>query len=100
LLVDLEAEGVEVLVVTPSQHAKACGEFYDAVVEHSLRHLDQAEVNLAVVGADRKFYGDAWYWARRQSQSDITPLIAATLAVWAASQAVEPAMALPEAILL
>lgn len=100
LLVDLEAAGVKVLEVSTADHAKACGLFYDAVVQHELHHLDQPELNVAVAGAAQKFYGDSWLWGRRQSQVDITPVVAATLALWAAAQLPDEVMAAPEVVLL
>lgn len=100
LLVELEQAGVTVLEVSAQDHAKACGNFYDAVQQGQLRHLGQPELSIAVDGADRKFYGDTWLWSRRLSQVDITPVVAATLAKWAHDQTPEPVMAVPEAIVL
>lgn len=100
LLIDLEAAGVAVLEVSTADHAKACGMFYDQAVQGDLHHLDQAELNVAVAGAAQKFYGDSWLWGRRQSQVDITPVVAATLALWAAAQLPDEVMAPPEVVLL
>lgn len=100
LLLELEQAEVETLEVSVADHAKACGMFFDAVVQRELKHLDQVELNVAVAGADRKFYGDSWLWARRQSSVDITPLVSAGLALWAWSQTPEEVFALPEVILL
>jgi ABC-type sulfate transport system substrate-binding protein len=36
-----------------------------------------------VSGAARRTLLDAWAWARRTSQTDISPLVAATAARWA-----------------
>lgn len=38
----------------------------------------------AVAGANRKQVGDAWRWTRRSSSTEVTPLVALTLAVRAA----------------
>lgn len=76
-------EGETLLVVPTADHAKACGSLYDAAVEHTLRHLGQPGLTAAVAGAATRPYGDAWLWSRRHSSSDITPLVAATLAKWA-----------------
>ena len=100
LLVDLETAGVRVLEVSTADHAKACGVFFDAVARHDLHHLDQAELNVAVAGAAQKFYGDSWLWDRRHTQVDISPLVSATLALWAAVQAPDEVMAGPEVVLL
>jgi hypothetical protein len=35
-----------------------------------------------VAGADKKPLGDKWKWNKQNSASDITPLVAATLASW------------------
>ena len=61
----------------------ACGGLYDAVTEGSLRHLGQAPLDDAVAGAARRTLLDAWAWARRSSQTDISPLVAVTAARWA-----------------
>ena len=79
---DLEAAKVELLPISTEEHAQACGDLYDAVIERKLRHIDQAELNAAVAGADRRYYGDAWLWSRKASSVDISPLVAATLAHW------------------
>jgi hypothetical protein len=83
---DLEAARVDLLVISPEEHAQACGDFYDAVVEGHVRHIGQAELDAAVAGADRKYYGDSWLWSRRTSMVDISPLVAATLAHWVAQK--------------
>lgn len=83
---DLDTARVDVLPITPEEHTQACGDFYDAVVEGQVRHIGQAELDAAVVGADRKYYGDSWLWSRRTSTADISPLVAVTLAHWLAQK--------------
>src|SRR5690606_12432962 len=61
--------------------AQACGEFYDAVVEGQLRHLGQPELNAAIGGARKRNLADAWAWHRRDAAVNISPLVAATLAL-------------------
>jgi hypothetical protein len=100
LLLDLEAAGVEVEVVSNADHAQACGAFYDAVVQGGLWHVNQPELNAAVFGADRKFTNDAWLWSRRTSSADISPLVAATLAKRLFDTAPEPTMGQPGVVLL
>lgn len=86
LLEELEAAKVDVLAISTEEHAQACGDLYDAVVESRLRHIGQGELDAAVAGADRRFYGDAWLWSRRTSSVDISPLVAVTLAHWVAQK--------------
>jgi predicted Fe-Mo cluster-binding NifX family protein len=85
----MASEGVEVHETTGTEYAQACGLIVDAVAEKNLRHLATPELGSAVRGADTSPLGDAWKWSRRRSTADITPLVAATLALWAASQQVD-----------
>ncbi|NBW09898.1 MAG: hypothetical protein EBR82_17920 [Caulobacteraceae bacterium] len=64
--------------------ASACGRFYDAVVNRKVRHTDQADMTTAVAGAATRKLGDRWAWSRSTSAVDISPLVAATLALWGA----------------
>lgn len=82
LIVPLEREGVEVYKPSAREAAQACGQLYDAATSDALRHLDQAELNSALAGAARRPLGDAWAWARKTSSSDISPLVAVTLAMY------------------
>lgn len=72
-----------VMLTNATEHAAACGSLYDAVVEDRLRHLDQPVLNAAVMSAGRRSLGDSWAWSRSKSSTDITPLVAVTLARWA-----------------
>jgi hypothetical protein len=83
---DLEAARVDLLPISTEEHSQACGDLYDAVIEHRLRHIGQDELDAAVAGADRRFYGDAWLWSRKTSSVDISPLVAVTLAHWVAQK--------------
>lgn len=64
--------------------AAACGTFYDGAMDGWLRHIDQPQLNLALSVARRRPLGDAWAWNRKNATSDITPLVACTLALWGA----------------
>jgi phage terminase large subunit-like protein len=75
--------GITVTVTTARQMSAACGGFYDAVMDGYLRHLDQPILNTALSVARRRAIGDTgWGWSRKDSESDITPLTTATLALW------------------
>jgi hypothetical protein len=83
LIADLEERlGIEVVQPRGREVAAACGQFYDAVAEQTLSHLDQAPLAAALAGAQKRPLGDAWAWARRIVSVDISPLVAATLAKW------------------
>jgi hypothetical protein len=85
LLVPLAEQGVRVEVVSSSEHGQACGRLVDMVTEGSLAHLGSVELRDAIRGAKSRPLGDAWLWSRKSSSVDISPLVAATLALGAAA---------------
>lgn len=101
LLAGLQGAGVEVLVATTRQHINACGLFFQGVTGEAedpeeageetrhrrIVHIGQMELNEAIAGSDRRQVNDAWLWTRRTSNTDICPLVAATLAAWGREQA-------------
>ena len=79
----LRQRGVTVSVTTARQMAAAFGGFYDAVMDGQLRHLDQPILNSALAVARKRQIGDSGFgWSRKDSESDITAVTAATLALW------------------
>lgn len=72
----------EIIVLTSSSDmARACGDFYDGVVEaKNIRHLNQAELNDSLAGAEWRPLGDARAWSRK-ARSNPAPLISVTLAL-------------------
>jgi hypothetical protein len=81
LLVDLAAAGIPTMTVSAREYAFACGQYYDAVADRALCHLEQPDLNAAVKSARKRQLGEAWAWARNRT-TDITPLVATTLALW------------------
>jgi hypothetical protein len=70
----------------------ACGLFFDTIEAGGLRHIGQSVLTDALA-AGRKNVEDgegAWRWGRRKSASDITPLYAATVALWALTHSTGP----------
>lgn len=87
LLTDLAEHGIAYDAISPSEHAQACGALLGAVLGgDNFRHLGQPVLDAAVRGATRRPYGDAWAWNRRTAGEDISPLVAVTIARWAALQ--------------
>lgn len=81
---DLRQRGVNVTTTNAREMAGACGQLYDGVMDAWLHHIDQPQLNLALSVARKRPLGDAWAWNRKSAASDITPLVAATLALWGA----------------
>jgi phage terminase large subunit-like protein len=84
MIEDLRAAGVKVTTTSAGDMAAACGQLFDGVMEGRVRHTDQPQVNVALSVARKRPLGDAWAWNRKSAESDITPLVACTLALWGA----------------
>lgn len=97
LLAGLAQQRIDVSPVAAREYAQACGGLFDAVKQESVRHLGTSELLDAVKGAARRQLGDAWAWSRKSSGTDISPLVAVTLALWAVD-ALEPAKSAPRLI--
>jgi hypothetical protein len=93
LLPELQRQqmGANLVATTAGEHGKACGVFFDAVEQEKLRHLGTPELAAAIRGAVTRPLGDAWAWSRKTSSVDITPLVAATLALWGVASTVDAA---------
>jgi hypothetical protein len=82
LILELEAEGVDIIPINMRQYGQACGSFYDAVEEGTIAHLGDTRLQAAIEGATRRKLGEQWAWSRR-TETDITPLVACTIARYA-----------------
>jgi hypothetical protein len=85
LITGLQEAGIEPLLVTGREFAQACGWVYDCAQpkEDLIRHRGQSELAAAVDTARKRPLGDLWAWDRRAvSEVDVSPLVAATLALF------------------
>lgn len=82
----VDEAGITVRRLDSGDYGKACGFFVDAVGEKTLRHLNQQELDYAIRGARARPLVDRWAWSRTKSHINISPLVAATLALWAAHE--------------
>ena len=83
LLPELKARKLPITVTSVDDMADACAGFYDSAVEGGLRHIGQPQLTVALQNArKRSLSGDRWAWNRKSSDSDITPIVSASLAVW------------------
>ena len=85
LVPDLKRVGVRVVELPPTEVQHACAAFFDDLANGRLCIRRNAALDVATLAVTRQTIGDAWRWARRDS-SDITPLMAVTLATWAATR--------------
>lgn len=96
LIPEIVAAGARVHEIATLDYLRACVQLRQAVANGTVAHRDQQVLNVAVAGAAVRPVGDGWTWAPRSSATDISPLIAVTLAAWHASEehAPTPAFAL------
>lgn len=81
-LVDLAELGIEPVLINGREMAQACGTFYEVTMERqALRHRNQPPLNLALTGAKKRPLLDTWAWHRRDSATNIAPLVALTEAL-------------------
>lgn len=83
MLPEWKREGVKVKLIRFPDYVKACGLVFDKVTQGTIRHLGDPILSAAVEGVVQTFTRDnaSWYWSRKGSDVDITPLVALTVGV-------------------
>lgn len=82
----LRSAGVDIVPMRSAQVTQACGMFYDAVADQRAAVRSDERLDRALAFAGKHPVGDAWRWGRRTATGDVTPIVAVTLAHWAAKQ--------------
>ena len=84
----LQANGVQVVELSPREVCYATAAAYDRIADRKIRvrpvycdHCGQVPITSAVEGATRQPVGDGWKWSRKSTDVDISPLIAMTFAI-------------------
>jgi hypothetical protein len=94
VVVELEGAGLPLRFVTGREYAGACGAFLAEVTDASrvgLRHLGDPVLDAAVSAGRRRDVGDGgWAWGRKNSEVNIAPLVAVTLAHHIAAATADP----------
>jgi hypothetical protein len=80
----IDDAGIKVRRLDSGDYGKACGLFADSVGEGTVRHEGQPELDAALRGAKTRPLVDRWAWSRTKSTVNISPLVAATLALYSA----------------
>lgn len=81
LIDDIAALGVKVETTTATSMANACVRFLAAVNEGQLRHNGALDLQASVCAGRPRDLLDSWAWDRKDRSSDITQLVAVTLAL-------------------
>jgi CheY-like chemotaxis protein len=70
--------------LTVPEYATACQDALDVIERQAVGHRNQTPLSTAVAGAVKRPIGDGgWGWGRRSATVDVSPFIAASLALWA-----------------
>tara|TARA_R110002020_G_scaffold48774_1_gene139022 strand:+ start:1105 stop:2421 length:1317 start_codon:yes stop_codon:yes gene_type:complete len=64
--------------------AIGCAKFFDAIMDGSLFHTDQPQVNVSLSVATKRPLQGGWAWNRKDATSNISPMVSHTLALWGA----------------
>lgn len=77
---------VRVQAIRSADLGATCSALLSGVVTGDIRHIDQRELTTAALSAGKRALADSglWVWSRRTATSDITPIQAATLALYGA----------------
>ena len=79
----LEDAGVYLIELSTHDVAVAHGGFVDALAAGRLRHTGQPELTSAIRHGQQRRLGGATAWERRGAAVDVSPALAAEIAVWA-----------------
>jgi len=78
----------DILVTTAAAEGRhmavAWAKFYDGIHDCSVFHTDQPQVNVALSVATKRPLAGGFAWNRKDAMSNISPLVAETLALWGA----------------
>jgi hypothetical protein len=78
----------DILVTTAAAEGRhmavAWAKFYDGIHDRSVFHTDQPQVNVALSVATKRPLAGGFAWNRKDAMSNISPLVAETLALWGA----------------
>jgi hypothetical protein len=71
-----------VRAVTPREYTTACAQLLDGIGDRTVRHRGDPALDAAVGAAAKRSVGEGWAWSRRLPTTDVSPLIAASLALY------------------
>ena len=88
LIPEIQTERIRVRSPQVRDVGVACMVFVDGILTGNVRHLGDYRLTLAIDVWRKRTLGTTglWAWNRKDLDSDITPLVASTLALWGAQQ--------------
>jgi phage terminase large subunit-like protein len=86
---EVAKNGIQTIPIGGRVLAHACSLFFDAVIDQKIQVRTDGALNAALAAAKQRVSGDAWVWGRR-NETDISPLVATTIAYFAVQRGVDP----------
>lgn len=80
LVEPLQNLGVNVVKYRTQDVVSACNLIYDAILDKSVKVKTSSVLDDAILNAKKRQLGQSWLWARVNTEADLTPLYAMTLA--------------------
>lgn len=95
-------EGVKVRLMSLANYTRACGVTYSLIKDGLIVHLDDPILNDAVDGVQQTWTKDraAFYWSRKNSLTDITPLVGLSVGVGALQRKARSSVSRGKAVVL
>ncbi len=87
LVPELESAGVPVVKLGTRDVVSACGVFFDALADRTVTVRRDVSLDLAAASVNKRQVGDAWLWSRKSTETDVVPIMAASLAFYQATLA-------------
>ena len=66
--------------------AIGCAKYHDGILDGSVFHTDQPQVNHALSVAAKRPLQGGWAWNRKDAGSNVSPVVSQTLALWGAQK--------------
>jgi hypothetical protein len=79
---ELEFVRIPVAKMNAQDVAHSNGQMFDAFRDDLIRHRGEAALRSAIAGADKRPLSEAWAFDRKNAAVDISPLMAASFALW------------------
>ena len=79
---DIRAANLAVHETDAVEVSTAAGQFLEAVLEQKFFHRGDPRLTTAVEGSRQRPIGERWGWDRKIPSVDVSPLVAASLALW------------------
>lgn len=101
LLPGFAERGIAIDLVKMTEYGQACGGFKSMIEDGRLKYKEQSGLTAALESARKRPLGESglWGWHRRDT-TDITPLVAVTLATYAHARAVGSFQAVDNSVLV